>query len=115
MDPATASARLLRDLLWDCVCRSGRTCYRCGEEMTRESFSVDHKQPWLDSEAPVQMFFDLNNIAYSHKSCNYGDSRKPHKYTDEELEALSPSAKNQVLRDRERSRARRRIPVRPAL
>lgn len=74
MNPSTASNRLVKDLLWDLVVRTGQdTCYHCGEKMERSTFSIEHKEAWLDSPDPLGRYFDLGNIAYSHKSCNYGE------------------------------------------
>jgi hypothetical protein len=70
IDPATASGRLVKDLLFKLAIDAGHRCYRCGEELTRDTFSIEHKERWLDSPDPVRFFFDLNNIGFSHKSCN---------------------------------------------
>ena len=79
MHPATASNRLVKDLLWSFIEESGRdTCHKCGHPMTRDSVSLEHKTPWLHSEDPLGLFFDLDNISYSHLSCNTGDARKFH-------------------------------------
>ena len=77
MNPSTASNRLVRDLLYDLVVQTHQhRCYHCGEEIARKDFSIEHKTPWLDSETPLQLFFDRHNIAYSHQSCNYGAARR---------------------------------------
>ena len=77
MHPGTASGRLLKDLLFDFITKSGLTkCYQCNGELTRETFSIDHKLPWLHSNNPIEMFFDINNIAYSHLKCNSGAARR---------------------------------------
>lgn len=44
--------------------------------MSRETFSIEHKIPWLDSEDPTGLFFNLDNISFSHKSCNY-EAKRP--------------------------------------
>ena len=75
INPSTAQGRLVKDLLFDFVIKSGHKCHKCGIELTRETFSIEHIIPWLDSENPIELFFDLNNIAYSHLSCNVSDSR----------------------------------------
>lgn len=31
---------------------------------------IEHKIPWLDSDKPKELFFDLENIGFSHLSCN---------------------------------------------
>lgn len=46
-------------------------CYQCKKEITHIShLSIEHKKNWLDSKNPVELFFDLNNIAFSHLKCN---------------------------------------------
>lgn len=86
MNPSTASGRLVKDLLFRFVVESGYRCFRCGEELTRDTFSVDHKVPWLHSEAPVELYFDLDNVSFSHFTCNSAAARRPAKYaTKEEL------------------------------
>lgn len=75
MNPSTASGRLNKDLLFDFISKADHTCFRCGGELTRDTFSIEHKETWLDSSDPVALFFDLDNIAYSHLSCNISASR----------------------------------------
>lgn len=76
MDPGTASARLLKDIMWSLLIKQGLdSCCKCGRKMTRETFSVEHKVPWLDSENPAELFFSLDNIGFSHLKCNIQDRR----------------------------------------
>lgn len=79
MNASTASHRLVKDLLFKFVEDAGHVCHQCGKPMTRNDFSIEHKTPWLDSEDPQKLFFDLDNIAFSHKWCNIAAARKPHK------------------------------------
>lgn len=52
-------------------------CHQCGEWIrTAEELSIEHKIPWLDSEDPIGLYFDINNIAFSHLSCNIGAARR---------------------------------------
>lgn len=44
--------------------------------MDRDTFSIEHKEAWLDSEDPVGMYFDLDNISFSHHSCNVRAARR---------------------------------------
>lgn len=75
--PATASGKLLRSLLFNFIKDAGIVCFRCGKEMSREDFSIEHKKSWMQADNPVEAFFDLENVTYSHKKCNYGaGSRK---------------------------------------
>lgn len=87
MNPSTASARLLKDIIYQyAVVDHDVKCHRCGEEMSREAFSIEHKVPWLHSENPHELYFDLENISFSHLSCNVRSARKPSKkyHTDRE-------------------------------
>jgi 5-methylcytosine-specific restriction endonuclease McrA len=52
-------------------------CFRCGNKIENlKDFSVEHKIPWLDAENPKETFFDLDNIAFSHLSCNKSAGRR---------------------------------------
>lgn len=75
MNPSTASSRLVKDILFKLATEAGYKCFQCSMELTRDTFSIEHMTPWLDSEDPVGMFFDLENVAFSHLSCNIGASR----------------------------------------
>lgn len=78
MNPSTAQNRLIKDILWSLILQTNQhVCCKCNKEMTRETFSIEHVKPWLDSEEPIELFFDLNNISFSHLSCNISDARKP--------------------------------------
>lgn len=47
-------------------------CFRCKEKIDSvDDFSIDHKDPWLHSTDPKKLFFDLENVAFSHEKCNY--------------------------------------------
>lgn len=70
MHHSTASNRLIKDILFSQIEQSNTMCYRCGEPMTRDTFSIEHKVAWLDTEDPIGMFFDLDNVSYSHLKCN---------------------------------------------
>lgn len=77
MNPSTASNRLKKLLLFSFAKKlKVNWCYQCGSEITRASrMTVEHKKPWLDSNDPAKHFFDLDNIAFSHASCNYAAAR----------------------------------------
>lgn len=85
MNPSTASGRLVKDLLWNYIVKSNdNKCHQCGEEMLRENFSIEHITPWLDSENPPELFFDLNNVSFSHLNCNRAAARSVNKLDPEE-------------------------------
>lgn len=52
-------------------------CFQCGKKIESvDQLSIEHKTPWLDSSNPLDLFFDLDNIAFSHLSCNISSSRQ---------------------------------------
>jgi hypothetical protein len=73
---STANNKLIKKLMFYFIDKSGEKCYRCGEAMTEDDWSIEHKSPWLYSDDPKGNFFSFDNIAFSHKNCNYDDSRK---------------------------------------
>ncbi|WPJ20569.1 hypothetical protein vBPFY1MI_34 [Pseudomonas phage vB_PF_Y1-MI] len=76
MNPSTASHRLVKDVLWSLIVKTGQqSCCKCGVTMDRETFSIEHLEPWLDSDDPVGLYFDLENIGFSHLRCNVEDRR----------------------------------------
>lgn len=76
MNFSSARSRLDRDLLFKLATDAGHVCFRCGGELTRDNFSVDHKEHWSISVEPVKAFFDLDNVAFSHHQCNSGFTTK---------------------------------------
>jgi hypothetical protein len=70
---STAAARLRRNILFHLAKKCGMNkCFRCGIEIVDpEEFSIDHKLPWLYVD--IKLFWDMNNIAFSHKRCNKVD------------------------------------------
>lgn len=82
MNRNTALVKLNRDIIFNFVQKTGEVCYRCSKPMTRDTFSVEHKEPWLDSDEPSKLFFDLDNIAFSHMSCNSSHTRVVNKIKD---------------------------------
>lgn len=77
MPIGTAASRLRKIVMFDLVKQLNKGyCYKCGNKITDvEDFSIEHKIPWLDSEKPIKVYFDLDNIAFSHRSCNVGSRR----------------------------------------
>lgn len=87
MNPSTASGRLVKDILWKLIVQTSQNiCCKCHEPMARDTFSIEHIVPWLDSNDPQKLFFDLNNIGFSHLRCNVSDTRNPNKKFDSSLE-----------------------------
>jgi hypothetical protein len=77
IDPGTAANRLSRKILYYLGDKLDmQWCYHCGAKIDNvKDMSIEHKIPWLHSEDPVGLYFDINNIAFSHKICNYKASR----------------------------------------
>ena len=77
MSYGKASAKLRKSLLFFLAqkCESDN-CYRCSNKIEKiEDLSIEHKIPWLDSEDPVELFFNLDNISFSHLKCNVASRR----------------------------------------
>ena len=76
MSFSTADYRLKKLILFSLLQKLNEDfCYRCGLQIeTSEDLTVEHKEPWLYVDP--DLFWDLNNIAFSHGACNSGASRK---------------------------------------
>lgn len=93
MPIGTASNRLKKTILLRLLQRLDEDlCFRCSERIeTVEQLSIEHKEAWLYAPDPVGSFFDLDNIAFSHLSCNCSASKgrpnvthcpRGHEYTE---------------------------------
>ena len=73
MSFGTAQNRLRKLVLFNLLKRHNENvCYRCGEEIeTAEKLSLEHKEAWLN--VSIELFWDLDNIAFSHLRCNSGE------------------------------------------
>lgn len=82
----TASGKLRKSLLFHLVVRLNENiCFQCSSPINEEKdFSIEHKVPWLYTDSPKELFFNLDNIAFSHLKCNLKAARKPTKYPSEE-------------------------------
>jgi hypothetical protein len=68
---ATANRRLTKDLLFKYVSLIGHDkCNRCGEQIERKDFSIDHLDSWRLSPEPLEVYFNLDRIAFAHNRCN---------------------------------------------
>lgn len=109
MDPGTASGRLVKDLLWKyLVIARGDLCSKCRLPMSRSDFSVEHIEPWMHSEDPSGLFFDLDNIDFSHHRCNVGSARQANKkYADRSEKSRAAWQRQKLTRvyDPEKRRA----------
>lgn len=72
MNFSTASQRLRKLIMWSLVQRLGDDhCFQCGQKIVDvDDMSIEHKEPWQEADDPQATFFDLENTAFSHLSCN---------------------------------------------
>lgn len=84
MPIGTASNRLRKSIIFMLLKKQNLNfCFQCNSEIVFENeLSIEHKVPYLDSENPIELFFDLNNIAFSHLKCNIGAAKKSWKITE---------------------------------
>jgi hypothetical protein len=77
MSHGKATGKLRRAILFNYATKCNENiCFRCNKIIDNiDNFSVDHKIAWLDSEDPVGLFFDLDNVAFSHIDCNARNHR----------------------------------------
>lgn len=78
MPIGTAANRLRKMIIFNFLKKLNENyCFQCGGEICNiDELSIEHKIPYLDSENPVELYFDLNNIGFSHLDCNCSASRK---------------------------------------
>ena len=74
MNFSTASYKLKKSIMFKFIqMLEFDKCFQCNEKIeTVEHLSVEHKTPWMSSNNPIESFFDINNIAFSHLTCNVG-------------------------------------------
>jgi hypothetical protein len=66
----TACNKLRWMVMFDLLRRhEENVCFKCGKMILKaEDLTLEHKETWQDG-GPV-LFWDLNNIAFSHQKCN---------------------------------------------
>lgn len=76
MSHGAAANRLRRLVLFDLLRKHDENwCFKCGELIkSAGELSVEHKEPWEGRS--TELFWDLNNIAFSHTSCNVPHTRR---------------------------------------
>lgn len=74
----TAASRLRKSIIFNLLRQLDQNyCFQCKEKIDNvNDLSIEHKIPWLDSEDPKKLFYDVNNIAFSHLSCNVRAARQ---------------------------------------
>ena len=106
MPIGTASAKLRKTVIFNLLKELNRNiCFQCGLEIESEKdLSIEHKIPYLDSEDPVKLFFDLENIAFSHLRCNIGAARQTKESTHPSVSAYRRGCRCDECKDVERIR-----------
>lgn len=71
----TATNRLRRAIIFRLLKKLGEDkCFQCGTAIEQlVDLSIEHKMPWAGDAA---MFWDLENIAFSHLKCNIGAANR---------------------------------------
>lgn len=89
----TAATRLQRSIMFQLAQQCDRDrCFRCKKRIeTVEEFSIEHMVAWLD--VSPALFWDLNNIAFSHLDCNRRAGRKPTTWSKEAIEGMKRTRK----------------------
>lgn len=76
MPIGTATGKLRKMIMFDLIKQLDKDfCYRCGERIKYiKDLSIDHKEFWLGVDQ--KLFWDLNNIVFSHLKCNTIDGKQ---------------------------------------
>lgn len=76
---STARNKLYKQVLFSLLKEIGKNiCYRCGEPIeTQDEFCLDHKVEWRYADDPKRLYFDYENISFSHQGCNSKERRNP--------------------------------------
>ena len=74
MSHGAAASRLRKNILFRLLKRLGENyCFKCSELIEEvDDLSIEHKKPWEGRSA--ELFWDLENIAFSHSGCNKNHS-----------------------------------------
>jgi hypothetical protein len=80
----TAQARLRKSILFNLLKKhSENICCRCLNSIDDiKELSIEHIKPWEDRD--VKLFWDLDNIAFSHLKCNVPHTSNQKRKEDEQ-------------------------------
>lgn len=81
MDFGKANLRLFKMVVWSMAKKSSMNlCFHCNQPIERsEDLSIEHKEPWRGTnsrDARPELFWNLENIAFSHGWCNSGGATR---------------------------------------
>ena len=70
MSQGAAAGKLRKNILFHLLKKLGEnTCSKCTKSIEQpDDLSIEHLQPWENRSA--ELFWDLDNIAFSHMRCN---------------------------------------------
>jgi hypothetical protein len=73
MPHGTANGRLRKNILFYLLKKyNENVCFKCSEKIEDvDDLSIEHKKPWEGISA--DLFWDLQNVAFSHLHCNRPD------------------------------------------
>ena len=99
MSHGKASQILRKSIIFDFAKRLDLDdCYRCNKKIKDiKELSIEHKENWLNSKDPIGLFFSLDNIAFSHLTCNIGAVWKDKKFSEEHCNKISESHIGKVM------------------
>lgn len=77
MPYGTANGRLRKMIIFHLITRYGENiCYRCTKIIDNiDTLSIEHKKPWENINP--DLFWDMDNITFSHLLCNILAAGKP--------------------------------------
>lgn len=95
----TACNKLRKNILFKLLQKlKENICFRCHLEIvTVGDLSIEHKEPWEGRS--IALFWDLDNIAFSHLHCNRPHKHGMQKYTPEEALRIKRERTAQYMRD----------------
>ena len=72
MSATTAKHRLERMILFQLIQQTQRDkCYVCDYRIEEvDQLSIEHKLPWYGDDRDSNLYWNLDNIAFSHRKCN---------------------------------------------
>ena len=114
MSYGAACNRLRKTILFSLICRLDlNTCFQCdGEILSVADLSIEHKEPWARAENPVESFFSLDNISFSHLSCNISAAnagRRMYHTPEEEQEGYNRRSREYRARTPVEVKKKRRV------